>query len=135
LTESLVYSRDRLLFSKVSLKRLLRDALDRDASMYSPWHVKEPLARAFNVPIEMSDELKHRIVSGREGALQERKAMIRRAQDDPTQPAPAGSSAAPEGEPPKKKQKKNPDKDKEAEGAGAEGSARKKNTGDGTKRE
>jgi len=115
----------------VSLKRLLRDALDRDASMYSPWHVKEPLARAFNVPIEMSDELKHRIVSGREGALQERKAMIRRAQDDPIQQAP-GSSVAPEGEPPKKKQKKNPDKDKETEGT--EGSARKKNTGDPNKR-
>lgn len=78
--------------------------------MYSPWRVKPAVARAYNVPLEMSASLRDRIMSGREDALNERKAMIRRAHEEDPESKP----------PPKKKHKKNPENDED------EGSARAK---------
>lgn len=78
--------------------------------MYSPWRVKPAVARAYDVPLEMSASLRHRIMSGREDALNERKAMIRRAHEEDPESKP----------PPKKKHKKNPENDED------EGSARAK---------
>lgn len=91
--------------------------------MYSPWRVKPAVARAYNVPLEMSASLRHRIVSGREDALKERKALIRRAHDaDDSETKP----------PPKKKHKKNPENGNDEDG---EGSTRAKKDGSDAKGE
>ncbi len=37
-------SRDRLAFSKSILRRFIRDCVDRDAAVASPWTVKPPVA-------------------------------------------------------------------------------------------
>jgi bromodomain adjacent to zinc finger domain protein 1A len=78
--------------------------------MYSPWRVKPAVARAYGVPLDMSDALRARIEGMREDYLSERKAMIKRAHE--------GDDVAVEGgkQPAKKKHKKMPEEETEAKG-------------------
>lgn len=72
--------------------------------MYSPWRVKPAIARAYNVPLEMSDSLRHRIENMREDYLNERKAMIKRAHEGEEEGVVSKG-------PPKKKHRKNPEEE------------------------
>ncbi|EIN13512.1 hypothetical protein PUNSTDRAFT_48465 [Punctularia strigosozonata HHB-11173 SS5] len=49
-------SRDRLSFSKSILRRFIRDCVDRDAAVASPWTVKPSIAERYGVSSEMPEE-------------------------------------------------------------------------------
>ncbi|TDL28675.1 hypothetical protein BD410DRAFT_893635 [Rickenella mellea] len=68
-------SRDRLAFSKSLLRRFLRDCLDRDSSLASPWTVKPAIAARFDVPSEMPDEVKADVEQVRKGEIDKRKRV------------------------------------------------------------
>lgn len=55
------------------LKRFIRDCVDRDPAVYSPWIVKTPLALRYGIPTEMSDEIREEIESFRERQMDRRK--------------------------------------------------------------
>lgn len=52
----LTTSRDRINFSRAMLKRFIRDCVDRDPAVYSPWIVKPAIAQRYGIPTEMSEE-------------------------------------------------------------------------------
>jgi bromodomain adjacent to zinc finger domain protein 1A len=70
---SLTPSRDRINFSRAMLKRFIRDCVDRDPAVYSPWIVKPQLAARYGIPTEMSDEIREEIESFRERQMDRRK--------------------------------------------------------------
>jgi bromodomain adjacent to zinc finger domain protein 1A len=49
-------SRDRLSFSKSILRRFIRDCVDRDAAVASPWTVKPSIAERYGVSTVMPEE-------------------------------------------------------------------------------
>ena len=55
------------------LKRFIRDCVDRDPAVYSPWIVKPQLATRYNIPSEMSDEIREEIQEFRERQMDRRK--------------------------------------------------------------
>ena len=55
------------------LKRFIRDCVDRDPAVYSPWIVKPQLAARYGIPTEMSDEIREEIESFRERQMDRRK--------------------------------------------------------------
>lgn len=66
-------SRDRINFSRVMLKRFIRDCVVREAAVYSPWTVKPAVAARYGIPTEMSDEVKDQISSYKEKQMDRRK--------------------------------------------------------------
>ncbi|OWZ33000.1 hypothetical protein J007_05493 [Cryptococcus neoformans] len=66
-------SRDRINFSRAMLKRFIRDCVERDAAVYSPWIVKPAVARRWGIPMEMSESTKLFISSYRERQMGKRK--------------------------------------------------------------
>lgn len=87
-------SRDRLWFNKVALKKFLREWLDRDIAMYSPWLVNPIAARLYQIPTEIPSSKREKIEEHREKELNKR----RRPKD--------GKDEEIEEKPTKKKQKK-----------------------------
>ena len=71
----LPYSRDRLVFSKSLLRRFLRDCLDRDSSLASPWTVKPSIARRFGLATEIPGKIKAEIERARKGEIDKRKRV------------------------------------------------------------
>lgn len=67
--------RDRLAFSKSLLRRFLRECLDRDSSLASPWTVKTTIAERYDVPTEMPDDIKEGMQKARQGEIDKRKRM------------------------------------------------------------
>jgi bromodomain adjacent to zinc finger domain protein 1A len=63
----------RLHFSKMMLKRFLRDCVHREAAVYSPWLLKASVAERYGLPTEMSDAVKDRIQTYRERQMDRRK--------------------------------------------------------------
>lgn len=63
----------RLHFSKMMLKRFLRDCTVREAAVYSPWMLKPAVAERYGLPTEMSDEVRERITTYREQKMDQRK--------------------------------------------------------------
>ncbi|GAA5995905.1 uncharacterized protein JCM10292_004821 [Rhodotorula paludigena] len=70
---SRLLSRDRLAFSKSILKRYLRECLMRDAAIGAPWVVKPSIARAFNIPLQQSDDIEERNRQAKEAKLAKRR--------------------------------------------------------------
>lgn len=68
-------SRDRLAFSKSILKRYIRECVQRDALIASPWIVKPAIALAFGIPQHQSEESEARNKQIREGKLAKRRKV------------------------------------------------------------
>ncbi|CEH18856.1 Chromatin remodeling complex WSTF-ISWI, large subunit (contains heterochromatin localization, PHD and BROMO domains) [Ceraceosorus bombacis] len=92
-------TRDRRHFSKVILKKYLKECLERDAAIGSPWTVRVPIAQQFGIPLLPSEAVQdmHRLI--REQQLSKRRKL--ETKDEETAPAPAkkrnrkvGASAA-----------------------------------------
>ncbi|ESK98367.1 ddt domain protein [Moniliophthora roreri MCA 2997] len=66
-------SRDRLAFSKSILRRFIRDCVDRDAAVASPWTVKPEIAKRYGVQSEMPEETRKGVESMKKGESDKRK--------------------------------------------------------------
>ncbi|KZW00685.1 hypothetical protein EXIGLDRAFT_639080 [Exidia glandulosa HHB12029] len=84
-------SRDRLAFSKSILRRFIRDCVDRDAAIASPWTVKRAIAERYGVEVDMPEETRKGVDEIKRGEIQKRRKVA-------TPPKKEG--------PPAKKQKK-----------------------------
>lgn len=95
------HSRDRLAFSKSILRRFIRDCVDRDAAVASPWIVKESIASRYGVDTVMPDDIRKSVDEMKKGESDKRKKLW----EDKN-----------EGQPPSKKQKKQQAAQVEAQG-------------------
>lgn len=68
-------SRDRLSFSKSILRRFIRDCVDRDPAVASPWTVKKIIAEQHGVATVMSDDIKRSIEGAKAGEKDKRKKV------------------------------------------------------------
>ncbi|GBE78388.1 chromatin remodeling complex protein [Sparassis crispa] len=70
-----VMSRDRLAFSKSILRRFIRDCVDRDAAVASPWTVKPAIAERFGVNTVMPEETRKGVETIKKGEIDKRKKV------------------------------------------------------------
>lgn len=63
------------MFSKSLLRRFLRDCVDRDSSLASPWIVKPSVAEKFGIPTEMPEDIKAGVEQVRKGEIDKRKKV------------------------------------------------------------
>ena len=68
-------SRDRLAFSKSILRRFIRDCVDRDAAVASPWTVKPAIAARFGVSSVMPEEIRLGVEAVKKGEIDKRKKV------------------------------------------------------------
>ncbi len=68
-------SRDRLAFSKSILRRFVRDCVDRDAAVASPWTVKPPVAARYGVDSVMPEATGQGVEDIKKGEIQKRKKV------------------------------------------------------------
>jgi hypothetical protein len=68
-------SRDRLAFSKSILRRFIRDCVDRDAAVASPWTVKLPVAARYGVDSVMPEATRQGVEDIKKGEIQKRKKV------------------------------------------------------------
>lgn len=68
-------SRDRLAFSKSILRRFIRDCVDRDAAVASPWTVKPPVAARYGVDSVMPEATRQGVEDIKKGEIQKRKKV------------------------------------------------------------
>ncbi|THH20227.1 hypothetical protein EW146_g1101 [Bondarzewia mesenterica] len=68
-------SRDRLAFSKSILRRFIRDCVDRDAAVASPWTVKPPVAERYGVDTIMPEATRQGVENIKKGEIQKRKKV------------------------------------------------------------
>lgn len=68
-------SRDRLAFSKSILKRFIRDCVDRDSAVGSPWIVKRALAEKYGLDLDMSEEVRRGVEEFKKGEIEKRKKV------------------------------------------------------------
>ena len=68
-------SRDRLAFSKSILRRFIRDCVDRDAAVASPWTVKPPVAARYGVDSIMPEATRQGVEDIKKGEIQKRKKV------------------------------------------------------------
>ncbi|OCH96490.1 chromatin remodeling complex protein [Obba rivulosa] len=66
-------SRDRLTFSKSILRRFIRDCVDRDAAVASPWTVKLAIAERYGVNTVMPDDIRKGVEDIKKGEIDKRK--------------------------------------------------------------
>ena len=69
------HSRDRLAFSKSILRRFIRDCVDRDAAVASPWTVKPPVAARYGVDSIMPEATRQGVEDIKKGEIQKRKKV------------------------------------------------------------
>lgn len=93
----LQYSRDRLAFSKSILRRFIRDCVDRDAALASPWTVKQAIAERYGVPTVMPDDTKKGVETIKKGEIEKRKKVW---EDKEGPPSKKQKKADARGEPP-----------------------------------
>ncbi|TBU48396.1 chromatin remodeling complex protein [Dichomitus squalens] len=70
-----IMSRDRLAFSKSILRRFIRDCVDRDAAVASPWTVKPAIAARFGVSSIMPEEIRLGVEAVKKGEIDKRKKV------------------------------------------------------------
>jgi bromodomain adjacent to zinc finger domain protein 1A len=70
-----LHSRDRLAFSKSILRRFIRDCVDRDAALASPWIVKTAIAKRYGVTTEMPEEIRKSVETLKKGEIEKRKKV------------------------------------------------------------
>lgn len=68
-------SRDRLSFSKSILRRFIRDCVDRDAAVASPWTVKRLIAEQYGVATDMPEDIRKAIDGAKAGEKEKRKKV------------------------------------------------------------
>ena len=68
-------SRDRINFSRVMLKRFIRDCVYRDPAVYSPWLVKAAIAARYGISTEMPESVRQSIQDYREAQMDKRKRV------------------------------------------------------------
>ncbi|TRM65788.1 ATP-utilizing chromatin assembly and remodelling N-terminal-domain-containing protein [Schizophyllum amplum] len=66
-------SRDRLSFSKSILRRFIRDCVDRDPAVASPWVVKPAIAAHYGVSSNMPEETRQGVNAAKKGEMDKRK--------------------------------------------------------------
>ncbi|KAI6044961.1 chromatin remodeling complex protein [Pisolithus marmoratus] len=79
-----VMSRDRLAFSKSILRRFIRDCVDRDAAVASPWTVKEVVAKHYGVDSVMPEETRKGVENIKRGEIDKRKKAWEDKEGPPT---------------------------------------------------
>ena len=79
-----INSRDRLSFSKSILRRFIRDCVDRDAAVASPWIVKPSIAQRFGVNSVMPEETRKGVESIKKGEIDKRKKAWEEKEGPPT---------------------------------------------------
>ncbi|KAI0304838.1 ATP-utilizing chromatin assembly and remodelling N-terminal-domain-containing protein [Russula brevipes] len=72
---ALLRNRDRLAFSKSILRRFIRDCVDRDAAVASPWTVKPPVAARYGVDSVMPEATRQGVEDIKKGEIQKRKKV------------------------------------------------------------
>ncbi|KAF8640381.1 hypothetical protein AX17_000051 [Amanita inopinata Kibby_2008] len=77
-------SRDRLSFSKSILRRFIRDCVDRDAAVASPWTVKPIIAKRYGVDSVMPEETRKGVESIKKGEIDKRKKIWEDKEGPPT---------------------------------------------------
>ncbi|KAM6498263.1 chromatin remodeling complex protein [Amanita muscaria] len=68
-------SRDRLSFSKSILRRFIRDCVDRDPAVASPWTVKPIIAKRYGVDSIMPEETRKGVENIKKGEIDKRKKI------------------------------------------------------------
>ncbi|KAI0669985.1 chromatin remodeling complex protein [Trametes maxima] len=68
-------NRDRLAFSKSILRRFIRDCVDRDAAVASPWTVKPAIAARYGVSSDMPEEIRKSVETLKKGESDKRKKV------------------------------------------------------------
>ncbi|KAI0778099.1 chromatin remodeling complex protein [Trametes elegans] len=68
-------NRDRLAFSKSILRRFIRDCVDRDAAVASPWTVKPAIAARYGVSSDMPEEIRKDVETIKKGESDKRKKI------------------------------------------------------------
>ncbi|KAF7319950.1 hypothetical protein MKEN_00778800 [Mycena kentingensis (nom. inval.)] len=69
-------SRDRLSFSKSILRRFIRDTVDRDAAIASPWTVKTAVAKHYGVKIVAAKEEKRKAAEKKAATESDKRKKI-----------------------------------------------------------
>ncbi|GJJ08760.1 hypothetical protein Clacol_002979 [Clathrus columnatus] len=77
-------SRDRLSFSKSILRRFIRDCVDRDAAVASPWTVKEAIAEKYGVENIMPEETRKGVEEVKNKEIEKRKKVWEDKEGPPT---------------------------------------------------
>ncbi|VDB99827.1 unnamed protein product [Peniophora sp. CBMAI 1063] len=70
-----IMSRDRLAFSKSILRRFMRDCVDRDPAVASPWIVKPAIAKRYGVSSDMPEATRQGVEDTKKGEIQKRKKI------------------------------------------------------------
>ncbi|KAF5377663.1 hypothetical protein D9615_005253 [Tricholomella constricta] len=68
-------SRDRLSFSKSILRRFIRDCVDREAAVASPWTVKPAIAKRYGLESIMPEETRKGVETIKKGEIDKRKKI------------------------------------------------------------
>ncbi|GLB36320.1 putative williams-Beuren syndrome DDT (WSD), D-TOX E motif containing protein [Lyophyllum shimeji] len=77
-------SRDRLSFSKSILRRFIRDCVDRDAAVASPWIVKPAIAKRYGLESIMPEETRKGVENIKKGEIDKRKKVWEDKDGPPT---------------------------------------------------
>ncbi|KAF8649895.1 hypothetical protein AX16_005654 [Volvariella volvacea WC 439] len=77
-------SRDRLSFSKSILRRFIRDCVDREAAVASPWTVKASIAKRYGVDSVMPEETRKGVETIKKGEIDKRKKVWEDKEGPPT---------------------------------------------------
>lgn len=64
-----------MTFSKSILRRFIRDCVDRDAAVASPWIVKKPIADRYGVTSVMPEETRKGVETIKKGEIEKRKKV------------------------------------------------------------
>lgn len=70
-----VRRRDRIAFSKIGIKKFLKDSLERDAAIYSPWMVLSALVKRYGLPDQLPEHTRKAIEADRGIATEKRKRI------------------------------------------------------------
>ena len=57
------------------MRRFLRECLDRDSSLASPWIVKPSLAERYGIPTDMPEDIRAGVEKVRQGEIEKRKKV------------------------------------------------------------
>jgi bromodomain adjacent to zinc finger domain protein 1A len=89
-----VLSRDRLAFSKSILKRFIRECVDRDAAVASPWVVKKEIALKYHINQQMPDDIRKGVDAVKRTESEKRK-RVSEVKEHPTPSKRAKRAKAP----------------------------------------
>jgi bromodomain adjacent to zinc finger domain protein 1A len=73
-----------LAFSKSILRRFIRDCVDRDAALASPWVVKAAIAKRYGVDTEMPEDIRKAVESLKKSEVEKRKKVWEEKEGPPT---------------------------------------------------